>query len=160
MPPEFWRPLDVEVWSPWLLTPEQWHDRRIHRLISLATLRPGVALDQARAELAGTYRAFAQSYSDDRDWSAHVTPYRDSLVGPSGTMLKLLFGGVMAVLLIACANVASLMLARVAARERELAIRRALGAERRQLMSLLLIEAALLGAAVRPQLAPAAFEQE
>jgi putative ABC transport system permease protein len=147
MPPEFWRPFDVEVWSPWLLTPAQWRDRRIHQLIALATLRPSVTVPQARAELASIYHALAYSHPDDRDWSAHITRYRDSLVGASGTMLRLLFGGVITVLLISCANVASLMLAHVTTRERELAIRRALGATRRQVMSLLLVEAALLAAA-------------
>jgi putative ABC transport system permease protein len=147
MRPEFWRPFDVEVWSPWLLTPAQWEDRRVHRLIALATLRPRVAVSQARGELASIYHALAVTYPDDRGWSAHITPYRDSLVGTSGTMLRLLFGGVITVLLIACANVASLMLAHVTTREQELAIRRALGATRRQVMSLLLIQAALLAVA-------------
>jgi putative ABC transport system permease protein len=111
----------------------------------IARLQPGVTLAQAQAELDAINGAIKQSAPDANDKQAiRVVPLRSLLVGDAGGMLWLLLGVVGVVLLIACVNVANLLLSRAATRQREIAIRSALGARRWDIARQLLVESLLL----------------
>ncbi len=110
-----------------------------------ARLAPGAAIGQARAEMAGIAARLARAYpAADDQFSVAATPLRDAFVGSQQPALLALFGGVVFLLLIACANVANLFLVRGAARSREIAVRRALGASRGRIVRQLLTEGLVL----------------
>jgi putative ABC transport system permease protein len=113
---------------------------------ALGRLKPGVSVDQARAELNGIMRHIAHQYPSDygRDSSVLIEPLRDHLVGSIQTALRVMLGAVAFVLLIACANIANLLLAHATARTKEIAIRSALGGDRWRLAGQLLTESLLL----------------
>jgi predicted permease len=120
-------------------------NRAIHNIACIVRLQPQVSIDQAQAELNTVQEHIDQLYPDtDRGMGAYVAPLKQFLVGDVSGILLLLLGAVGLLLLIACANVANLLLARSAARTREFAVRLALGASRMQIVQQLVTESVLL----------------
>jgi predicted permease len=140
---------DADVFTPLeqrQATDPRMQNRAAHFLRVMARLRPGFALAEGRAELALISRHLAAEYpKSNAGLSMLAYPLRKELVGDVGSTLWLLLGAVGLVLLIACVNIASLLLARAVSRERELAMRIALGAARGRLARQCLTESAILG---------------
>jgi putative ABC transport system permease protein len=134
----------VDVWRP-LSASAATSPRDQRLLLAFARLRSGATLDQAASELSGIGRTLALAYpATNRDWQPSVRLLHDQLADAPRVAILSLFGAGGFVLLIACANVASLLMARGAERRRELAIRRALGAGLGRLVRLLITETLLL----------------
>jgi len=137
----------IDLWTTWVLPPNA-RDFRGRYMSVLARLKPGVTLQQARAEMSALGAALATELpAFDTGWTVRVLSIRDELAGDLRPALLMLAGAVGFVLLIACANVANLLLARGAARQKEIAIRAALGAARSRVIRQLLTEALLLAIA-------------
>jgi putative ABC transport system permease protein len=142
-PSEMWRPLVIPA-EDLLRTP----GRRIYYLSAIGRLKDGVTVAQAAVQMEQIAAALEQAHAWNTDWRVGVMPLRDSLVGvQTRSWMWMLLGAVAMVLLIACTNVANLMLVRATAREREIGIRAALGAGRARLMRQLIVESLLLSAA-------------
>ncbi len=135
-----------ELWTPLAFKPYEINERHTHSFSVYARLKPGVTLAQARAEMDLIARRMAETDSQNRGWGAEVHPLHEIIVGNSRRLLLVLLGSVGLVLLIGCANIASLLLARSAARTREFSIRVALGAGRAALIRQLLTESCVLAA--------------
>jgi putative ABC transport system permease protein len=137
----------ADIWSPFPLrrTPEQ---RRQHYLAVVGRLAPGRTIDDARADIAVVANNIAQIAPDtNKNWTVTIEPLRDGLVGAELRSTAFVFGGVVLfVLLMACGNVANLLLARGVGRARELAVRGAIGASAAQVIRLLLVESLILAA--------------
>jgi len=153
MPKSFNFPLvapAVDLWSSLAVVaedPEPLTNQRSAEMIDLVgRLKPGVTLDQAHADLNLVARNLATQYPEANKWetSVQVVPEAEHLVGSSRTGLRVLFGAVAMVLLIACVNVAGLLLARGARRTAEIALRAALGASRLEIIRQMLAESLLL----------------
>ena len=136
---------DAEIWLPKRFRPDEPEDRRSDYMLALARLRPGATLAQARAELAAVARWQSERYpATNSDYTIVARPLSEQLLGSARPALLLLLGAVACVLLIACANVSGLLLARGADRERELAVRGALGCGRARLVRQLMTESLVL----------------
>jgi predicted permease len=145
MPREFYfLPLrDTDIWMPTAFSAAMLRNWGWHDVHCVARLKPGVTLDQAREAMAAlSLRVTAEHVKPAR--SAVVTPLREELTGKTGTSLVVLLSGSAAVLLIACVNLANLLMSRGAARRREVAVRAALGAGRGRLIVQFLIESLVL----------------
>ena len=151
MPPELRWPQTAEAWKPLAPNQQTREARGAFWLPVIGRLKPGVSVTTAQTEMGGISTRLEQAYPGNRGYGANVVLLRDQMVGGVDRALKVLMGAVAFVLLIACANLANLMLGRTAARRRELAIRTALGAGRwrliRQIVTEALVLAALGGAA-------------
>ena len=147
LPPRFRFPDEAEIWMPRELF-ERLPSRSAHNWHVIGRLRDGAALSQAHAELSTIARRLKQQYGQDTmTTDVAVATLQDSLTGRVRPALLILLSSAGFLLLIACANVANLLLAQAATRERELAIRAALGAERGRLVRQFLTEALLLSLA-------------
>jgi putative ABC transport system permease protein len=144
--PKGWRfPEICDIWMP-LQFNEKDNPRGNFFLDCIGKVKKGVSIEQARAELeAITARIAVQHPETNNGVSVHVTPFREEMVRNFKTLTLLVMGAVLFVHLIACANVANLLLARGATRAKEIGIRLALGASRRQIVRQLLAESIVLG---------------
>jgi putative ABC transport system permease protein len=145
MGPKMVKPDFAQIWVPLALTPKEAAVRGEHHFLSVARLKPGVTLAEAQAEMNTISQRLEQAYpEDDKGWGANIKSLREETVGDVRPALLMMLGAVAFVLLIACANVANLILARTFARRKEIAIRTAMGATRARIVQQLLGESLII----------------
>ncbi len=145
MPEEFNFPLETEMWVPLTLTVPEQHDRTTHSVSIVGRLKPGIPVAQARAELATLAHQLASEHPDtNQNRSFQTVPLLELSDSYSAHFLLTLLVTAGFVLLLACANVANLLLVRLADRQREIAIRSAMGASRGRIVTQLLVESAVI----------------
>ena len=145
MPPNFHYPDYAEFWAPMSLTDSEKAVRGEHHFMVIGRLKPGADIKAAQAEMDTISRRLEQQYPvDDKGWGAVVVPLKEQMVGDVRPALLVLLSSVVFVLLIACVNVANLMLAKILDRRKEIAIRNAMGASRGRIIRQVLSESVLM----------------
>ncbi len=166
MPPEFSFPSrEIDFWIPWsfrfvdhgkLIDGERRHDARY--LSAVARVRPGVSVAEAEDQLNAVSAALGEELPEtNAGWGARLVPLHEDLVGSARTTLLVVFGAVAVVLLVACVNISNLQLVRMGERQKEIALRLALGASRARLLRQFLFENSILAVLGGIAAIPAAF---
>jgi predicted permease len=136
---------EEEIWAPKVLQKPEYENRRTRYWAVVGRLAPGVDMHQARAELSTISSQLAREFPNTlTNMTATLVPFRDHLAGPIREPLRVVFGAVVLVLLLGCANVASLLLANAADRQREFALRAAIGASAWRMIRQTLVESLVL----------------